>query len=111
MSLSCPKCTSEMRSYERNRVLVDQCTGCGGLFLDRGELEQLSAAENAWHSKHDRPQQTPQDRPYDDRGHDDRGHDDRRYDDRGYDDRGYYDKPYDKKKRKKRESFLSDLFD
>lgn len=38
-----------MRSYERNRVLVDQCTGCGGLFLDRGELEALVAAENAWH--------------------------------------------------------------
>jgi Zn-finger nucleic acid-binding protein len=38
-----------MRSYERNRVHVDQCTGCGGLFLDRGELEALVAAENAWH--------------------------------------------------------------
>jgi Zn-finger nucleic acid-binding protein len=48
-TLTCPKCTSEMRSYERNRVHVDQCTGCGGLFLDRGELEALVAAENAWH--------------------------------------------------------------
>ncbi len=38
-----------MRTYERNRVHVDQCTGCGGLFLDRGELEALVAAENAWH--------------------------------------------------------------
>jgi Zn-finger nucleic acid-binding protein len=38
-----------MRSYERNQVHVDQCTGCGGLFLDRGELEALVAAENAWH--------------------------------------------------------------
>lgn len=48
-TLTCPKCGSEMRSYERNRVHVDQCTGCGGLFLDRGELEALVAAENAWH--------------------------------------------------------------
>ena len=48
-TLTCPKCTSDMRSYERNRVHVDQCTGCGGLFLDRGELEALVAAENAWH--------------------------------------------------------------
>ncbi|MCI1261901.1 MAG: zf-TFIIB domain-containing protein [Tetrasphaera jenkinsii] len=47
-SLTCPKCGSAMRSYERNRVLVDQCTGCGGLFLDRGELEALVAAETAW---------------------------------------------------------------
>ena len=38
-TLTCPKCGSSMRQYERNRVLVDQCTGCGGLFLDRGELE------------------------------------------------------------------------
>ena len=44
-----------MRSYERNGVTVDQCTGCGGLFLDRGELEALVQAENAWHQ----PQHTP----------------------------------------------------
>lgn len=48
--LRCPKCESPMKSYERNRVHVDQCTGCGGLFLDRGELEALVAAENAWHA-------------------------------------------------------------
>ena len=48
-TLTCPKCGSEMRNYERNQVHVDQCTGCGGLFLDRGELEVLVAAENAWH--------------------------------------------------------------
>jgi Zn-finger nucleic acid-binding protein len=40
-----------MRNYERNQVHVDQCTGCGGLFLDRGELEALVAAENAWHAQ------------------------------------------------------------
>ena len=47
--LICPKCGSEMRSYERNGVLVDQCTGCKGLFLDRGELERLTEAENAYY--------------------------------------------------------------
>jgi uncharacterized protein len=36
-----------MRSYERNGVVVDQCTGCGGLFLDRGELERLAEAETS----------------------------------------------------------------
>jgi Zn-finger nucleic acid-binding protein len=44
-TLICPKCGSEMRSYERNGVLVDQCTGCRGIFLDRGELERLVDAE------------------------------------------------------------------
>lgn len=48
-----------MRSYERNRVHVDQCTGCGGLFLDRGELESLVAAENAWHQQAAQTQTQP----------------------------------------------------
>lgn len=48
-----------MRSYERNRVHVEQCSGCGGLFLDRGELEALVAAENAWHQAAQGPPQPP----------------------------------------------------
>ena len=48
-TLTCPKCGSEMRNYERNQVHVDQCTGCGGLFLDRGELEALVNAETAYY--------------------------------------------------------------
>jgi Zn-finger nucleic acid-binding protein len=35
-----------MRTYERNGVNVDQCTGCKGIFLDRGELEALINAES-----------------------------------------------------------------
>ena len=50
-TLTCPKCASEMRTYERNQVHVDQCTACGGLFLDRGELEALVNAETAWHQQ------------------------------------------------------------
>jgi Zn-finger nucleic acid-binding protein len=46
-ALSCPKCQSEMRSYERNGVTVDQCTGCRGVFLDRGELDRLIDAESS----------------------------------------------------------------
>ena len=59
-TLTCPKCASEMRSYERNQVHVDQCTGCGGLFLDRGELEALVNAENAWHQQPAAPAAPPQ---------------------------------------------------
>lgn len=44
--LICPKCQSSMRTYERNGVTVDQCTGCSGIFLDRGELERLMIAED-----------------------------------------------------------------
>jgi Zn-finger nucleic acid-binding protein len=90
-TLTCPKCGSEMRQYERNRVLVDQCTGCGGLFLDRGELERLTAAENEWHQA---PVQQTQQAPQ------------RQYSPNPHHGQGYGHKPY-----KKRRSFLSDLFD
>ena len=43
--MTCPKCEASMRSYERNGITVDQCTGCRGVFLDRGELEHLIDAE------------------------------------------------------------------
>ncbi|RBY87851.1 zf-TFIIB domain-containing protein [Blastococcus sp. TF02A-30] len=49
MELTCPKCHGAMRTYERNGVHVDQCADCRGIFLDRGELDRLIDAENAWH--------------------------------------------------------------
>ncbi len=49
--LECPKCGSEMRAYERNGVTVDQCTGCRGIFLDRGELERLIDAEGSHYER------------------------------------------------------------
>jgi Zn-finger nucleic acid-binding protein len=49
MELTCPKCHGTMRTYERNGVHVDQCSDCRGIFLDRGELDRLIDAENAWH--------------------------------------------------------------
>jgi uncharacterized protein len=50
-TLVCPKCGSDMRSYERNGVMVDQCTGCRGVFLDRGELERLVDAEGSHYER------------------------------------------------------------
>ena len=47
--LSCPKCGNPWRSFERNGITVDQCTGCRGVFLDRGELERLIEAEGQFH--------------------------------------------------------------
>ena len=48
--LVCPKCQETMRTYERNGVNVDQCSGCKGIFLDRGELEVLINAEAGYSS-------------------------------------------------------------
>lgn len=46
--LTCPKCGSPMRTYARNGITIDQCTTCHGIFLDRGELEQLISAESSY---------------------------------------------------------------
>ena len=94
-TLTCPKCGSDMRQYERNRVLVDQCTGCGGLFLDRGELERLTAAEAEWHQS---PPVQPQQRPPQQRQP--------QYGQEPYRHSQAHPHPY-----KKRKSFLSELFD
>ena len=44
-TLTCLKCGAPMRTYERSGVLIDQCTECRGIFLDRGELDRLIDAE------------------------------------------------------------------
>ena len=48
-TLTCPKCGGAMRSLERSGVLIDVCSGCRGVFLDRGELERLMDAEGAYY--------------------------------------------------------------
>jgi hypothetical protein len=44
-SFRCPKCGGKMRRYERSGIVVEQCEGCRGIFLDYGELERLIDAE------------------------------------------------------------------
>ncbi|MEV6303782.1 zf-TFIIB domain-containing protein [Actinoplanes sp. NPDC051861] len=51
MQMTCPKCHGEMRVYERSGVTIDQCTECRGIFLDRGELEKLFAAEQTYNAR------------------------------------------------------------
>ncbi|MFI0486853.1 zf-TFIIB domain-containing protein [Actinomadura sp. 9N215] len=47
-TLQCPKCESQLASHERNGVVIEECPGCKGVFLDRGELEQLIDAESRY---------------------------------------------------------------
>jgi Zn-finger nucleic acid-binding protein len=39
----CPKCGGQLAEQRRGEVVVDACGGCGGIFLDKGELELLLA--------------------------------------------------------------------
>lgn len=57
--LSCPKCQAPMRTHERNGVTIEQCTKCHGIFLDRGELEQLIGVESSFLGRYDGPGLTP----------------------------------------------------
>ena len=63
-----------MRTYERNGVHVDQCADCRGIFLDRGELDRLIDAETAWHGG--RPAEPPhrQEHTRESSGHEAAGH-------------------------------------
>jgi len=98
--LICPKCQAPMRSYERNAVTVDQCTGCRGVFLDRGELERLVDAEGAYYERSEPRREEPRrEEPRREERHDD---DWRRH---GSSEHGHYGK------RKKKKSFLDDVFD
>ncbi|GAB3997282.1 hypothetical protein GCM10029992_19720 [Glycomyces albus] len=111
MQMLCPKCQNLMKQYERNGVVVDQCSECRGIFLDRGELEHLLDAEEAFLSRSAAapPPPPPPSRPAYDPRYDDRRYDDRRH----YDDRDGYDRRRDDKyyKKKKRKSMFEELFD
>jgi Zn-finger nucleic acid-binding protein len=62
--MTCPKCQGAMRTYERNGVNIDQCVDCRGIFLDRGELEQLLDAEAAYNQGAERAPQAQQEYGY-----------------------------------------------
>jgi uncharacterized protein len=97
-TLTCPKCHGPMRTYERSGVTVDQCTECRGIFLDRGELERLVDAETSFNSQPEYSQP---------RSDDSRSR--QQYEQPHYDDsRSRQQYPPHRKKRK---SFMEELFD
>ncbi|MBF6084129.1 zf-TFIIB domain-containing protein [Nocardia cyriacigeorgica] len=43
--MQCPKCRGMMQTYNRSGVHIEQCGHCRGIFLDYGELENLTRLE------------------------------------------------------------------
>ena len=44
--MNCPRCnTSTLEELDRQGITIDRCTSCRGVWLDRGELERLTARE------------------------------------------------------------------
>ncbi len=48
-SMRCPKCGDTLKVRSFQKVEIDQCNGCGGIWLDAGELEQVAEKdEGSW---------------------------------------------------------------
>ncbi|MBU3029252.1 zf-TFIIB domain-containing protein [Paracoccus marinaquae] len=101
--MKCPVDNETLLMTSRNGVEIDYCPKCRGVWLDRGELDKIiehstaaaAPVPLAEPARETRPEPRREERRYRD--------DDRRYDD---------DDDYRHGRRhKKRESFLSDLFD
>lgn len=91
--MKCPVDDETLVMADRNGVEIDYCPKCRGVWLDRGELDKIieraaPASTAAPAPRAEAPRDDYRDRPRHD-------HDDR----------------YEKPRYKKRESFLSDLFD
>jgi Zn-finger nucleic acid-binding protein len=105
--MKCPHCDVNLLMTDRQGVEIDYCPECRGVWLDRGELDKIVersqielGGSGGGAAVVTAPPREERSRDRDDRYRDD----DRRYDDRRHDDR------YPPKK-KKRSSFLEDIFD
>ena len=105
--MNCPRCeSSTLLEIDRDGITLERCKSCRGIWLDRGELEKLIARAGADDVGDAVPQRAPEPRRDDDsdrhRAHDDSD----RYkvrDDRYRDESSY--------RKKKRGSWLGDLFE
>lgn len=90
--MRCPVDEATLVMSERNGIEIDYCPECRGVWLDRGELDKIIDRSVGMPQPAPAPQQPQYDR-----------YDDRRHSERGYD-KGYY-------KKRRKESWLSELFD
>lgn len=42
-ALDCPKCTGKLLTGNFEKIQIDVCDTCGGVWLDAGELQQITA--------------------------------------------------------------------
>jgi uncharacterized protein len=111
--MRCPVDGEMLVMADRGGVEIDYCPKCRGVWLDRGELDKIiersagdvSAASPAAAAPPPRQQAAPVYQPEPRSAQSHRDDDRRRRDDDEYDD---YRPGY---KKKRRESFLSDIFD
>ena len=118
--MKCPVDSIDLIMSERSGVEIDYCPQCRGVWLDRGELDKIidRANEATGGSAPTPPRPAPRLRLRFRRrcirtlnpAASSRGTTSRRYDDRKYGKQGY-DRDYDRRRPKKKEGWLGDLFD
>ena len=89
--MKCPNCNETLSMTERQGVEIDYCPSCRGVWLDRGELDKIiekSVAPNAQQQSNDKSY--PKDVSYPDQ---------------------HYRDQKDYRYKRKKDSFLGDLFD
>jgi Zn-finger nucleic acid-binding protein len=91
--MKCPIDNVELVMADRQGIEIDYCPKCRGVWLDRGELDKI-IERSVPPEPQRQPQQFAERRP-----------------DQSYEGRDYRDDDYRRKPYKKRESFLSDIFD
>jgi uncharacterized protein with PIN domain len=47
-SMQCPRCDGRLMEMKADEVTIDTCDKCGGVWLDSGELEQLTRKAGGW---------------------------------------------------------------
>jgi Zn-finger nucleic acid-binding protein len=50
-SMQCPRCDGKLLENKFEEVVIDTCEKCGGVWLDSGELEQLTKRESGWFNR------------------------------------------------------------
>lgn len=43
----CPHCGCDLKEQHADQVKIDECPECGGIWLDRGELDQMRRVNRA----------------------------------------------------------------
>ena len=43
----CPRCGADLEEQHAEHVRIDECPECGGIWLDKGELDQLRRVNRA----------------------------------------------------------------
>jgi len=43
----CPRCGADLKEQHAEHVKIDECPDCGGIWLDKGEFDQLRRVNSA----------------------------------------------------------------